>query len=89
MERILGIRLPVPAVSEVEDLDTDCCICYCHRLEGKLPEKVCENVRCTKMFHTDCLFEWLQSNLDNQKRMDMVYGRCPMCDEHISCEQPL
>ncbi|KAL3269230.1 hypothetical protein HHI36_008311 [Cryptolaemus montrouzieri] len=41
--------------------DSDCSICFCSDLNGKLPEIVCNNKCCENFYHKDCLYEWLLS----------------------------
>lgn len=35
----------------------ECCICFCLRLDGKLPEIICPNKSCEVSFHTVCLYQ--------------------------------
>lgn len=35
----------------------ECCICFCLRLEAKLPEIICPNKSCEVSFHTMCLYQ--------------------------------
>ncbi len=55
---------------------------------ASLPDRSCQNVRCGKRFHCECLFEYLQSNVENVRSLGHVHGNCPYCDAKISCREP-
>lgn len=76
--------------SEQESLvhQGECCICFTLRLDGKLPSEVCDNAHCASNFHSACLFEWLQSGIENYQSFDRYYGVCPNCGVAISCPIP-
>jgi E3 ubiquitin-protein ligase FANCL len=66
----------------------DCAICYAARMDGALPDRVCDNVHCSKPFHRACLFEWLRALPRAQQTFDTVFGVCPYCSADISCKAP-
>lgn len=64
--------------------DTDCCICYFSELNGKSPEIVCDNRTCQKLFHVECIYEWLLS-INSKRVFNEIKGPCPNCSKIISC----
>ena len=93
LERILEIKFPKPAEEDGEDeeeYNVECCICYAHRLgeeEGKLPEKFCSGSNCGKAFHLECLVEYLKGGGGGDGYT--LVGKCPYCEEDISCKKLL
>ncbi|XP_029174028.1 E3 ubiquitin-protein ligase FANCL [Nylanderia fulva] len=59
----------------------ECGICF----SDELSDKICNNEKCMKHFHSACLSRWLQTNSGNQVVFDHIYGTCPYCKEKISC----
>lgn len=59
----------------------ECGICF----SDELSDKICNNEKCMKHFHSICLSKWLQTNTGNQVVFDHIYGTCPYCKEKISC----
>ena len=58
LEQILNIVLPrKEETTETETYEVDCSICYSHRLNGHIPSKTCDNVKCAQQFHIACLYE--------------------------------
>jgi E3 ubiquitin-protein ligase FANCL len=51
---------------------------------GTLPEQVCPNAKCGKMFHASCLLEWLQAVPSSRMSFGTVFGSCPYCHEWLS-----
>lgn len=41
----------------LQDVDCACGICYSFLLDGAVPEKMCQNSRCSRPFHHGCLSE--------------------------------
>ncbi|KYN03720.1 E3 ubiquitin-protein ligase FANCL [Cyphomyrmex costatus] len=63
-----------------------CGICFFELSEtDELPNKICNNQKCMKHFHSTCLSMWLQTNAANQVVFEHIYGSCPHCKEDISC----
>jgi E3 ubiquitin-protein ligase FANCL len=95
LEACLGTRLPSAeaaaearrAAQNTEAADTGhgapCAICYAYRLDGAIPERVCDNGRCARSFHSACLVEWLRSSAEARTSFDTVFGTCPYCTEPI------
>ncbi|XP_076278688.1 E3 ubiquitin-protein ligase Fancl [Lasioglossum baleicum] len=66
--------------------DKECCICYCMVSDNELlPDKICNNEKCRRHFHTSCLLKWLQAVAGNHIIFDHIHGNCPHCEESISC----
>nr|XP_012215663.1 PREDICTED: E3 ubiquitin-protein ligase FANCL [Linepithema humile]XP_012215664.1 PREDICTED: E3 ubiquitin-protein ligase FANCL [Linepithema humile] len=60
----------------------ECGICFS---ADELPDKICNNKKCMKHFHSTCLSKWLQTNARNQVVFNHIHGACPHCKENISC----
>ncbi|XP_015184525.1 PREDICTED: E3 ubiquitin-protein ligase FANCL isoform X2 [Polistes dominula] len=64
----------------------ECCICFSLESDTEqFPNKICDNIKCRKHFHTKCLLQWLQAVAGNQVAFDHLHGSCPHCEENISC----
>lgn len=37
--------------------DEECCICFSLDLDNNLPDKICNNEKCRRHFHTSCLLQ--------------------------------
>ena len=97
LEDLLGIKLPVPKYGSQagqNEFSNECGICYSYSLstdtlEGKpltviIPDQVCPNIKCARVFHFDCLVSWLQSVPTNKSSFGTLFGNCPYCQEAIS-----
>lgn len=62
----------------------ECAICYSYRLDGAIPEKVCDNANCARCFHVDCMVEWLRGLATARTSFDTIFGTCP-----VSCARPI
>ena len=51
----------------------DCGICYAYRLDGKTPDKVCDNSRCGRFYHQACLYEVRIQDLEPHKRFYLYF----------------
>jgi hypothetical protein len=47
----LGVTFMAKEEAEAGGVDMECGICYSYKLEGKIPEKVCGDLRCGRPFH--------------------------------------
>eukprot|EP01095_Lingulamoeba_sp_RSL-Kostka_P012518 TRINITY_DN4984_c1_g1_i2.p1 TRINITY_DN4984_c1_g1~~TRINITY_DN4984_c1_g1_i2.p1 ORF type:complete len:378 (-),score=52.25 TRINITY_DN4984_c1_g1_i2:8-1141(-) len=61
-----------------------CAICYSYRMNNDVPDRICDNVNCSKGFHTFCLSEWLKTLPNCQQSYDTIFGDCPYCSYQIS-----
>lgn len=69
--------------------DTMACeICYAVRLENRpeIPDRTCENSKCSRLFHSACLLEMCFDGADGAKSKDFVFVKCPYCTEPISIQ---
>lgn len=61
---------PHPSSSTLvfQDFAKDCGICYAYRLEGSVPDQVCDDPRCGQPFHQACLYEvkWPMAQTDHE-----------------------
>ncbi|XP_033222021.1 E3 ubiquitin-protein ligase FANCL [Belonocnema kinseyi] len=66
--------------------DEECCICFLKESDdGQFPNILCNNGKCNKHYHLSCLQKWLETN-GNQPVFDQIHGKCPHCNENISCK---
>lgn len=54
LETVLGLKFPPPKAKGEDDSGEECAICYCFRLDGVVPEIVCDNPKCARSFHPSC-----------------------------------
>ncbi|KAF0971671.1 hypothetical protein FDP41_009894 [Naegleria fowleri] len=74
-----------PNVMNTEDeYSENCGVCYSYRMNMKVPDKVCDNEKCSMPFHTECLIEWLRSIPGTHQSFDTMFGSCPYCSSPIS-----
>jgi len=76
------------SLDDVEGIigNQDCGICFSDKSEtGELSDKICNNKRCMRHFHSTCLSKWLQMNAGNAVAFNHIYGNCPHCKENIFC----
>lgn len=86
LEALLETTFPPPVAATQEEWSLECAICYAYRLEEATPDRVCENEKCGRSFHSSCLYEWLRTAATNQS-FDTVFGECPYCTEAISVKK--
>lgn len=90
---IFNLVFPVKSETLVETYLTECGICYSHIIDIIMtnnetkqvtPRERCLSKKCNRMYHTSCLYEWLQSLPDSKNSFGTTYGLCPYCRENIS-----
>ncbi|XP_075221843.1 uncharacterized protein LOC142324763 isoform X2 [Lycorma delicatula] len=60
--------------------DQECSICFMLRAQDNmLPTKICNNDKCTSVFHLLCLAQWFQSVPTNEPTFNVISGDCPHC----------
>eukprot|EP00240_Pyramimonas_obovata_P003870 CAMPEP_0118952110 /NCGR_PEP_ID=MMETSP1169-20130426/54250_1 /TAXON_ID=36882 /ORGANISM="Pyramimonas obovata, Strain CCMP722" /LENGTH=376 /DNA_ID=CAMNT_0006899277 /DNA_START=270 /DNA_END=1400 /DNA_ORIENTATION=- len=88
LEAALQMPLPARGTSELEDVSSDCAICYAYNItmdDGEyVPEHNCDNPGCGRPYHACCLREWLQANSDTRQSFNVLFGACPYCSAPIS-----
>lgn len=55
-----------------KDFTKDCGICYAYRLDGTIPDQVCDDPRCGQPFHQACLYE-VRELLMGQTHLAVTY----------------
>jgi len=82
-------------VNEVVEYVTECGICYSFNggsgdtdvdadADARMPDQVCPNSNCGKMFHKHCLVEWLHAVPSSRSSFGTIFGSCPYCYERLS-----
>jgi E3 ubiquitin-protein ligase FANCL len=61
--------------------EIECGICYFYKHDGTIPDIICTNALCSRSYHPVCLSEWLKSNPDTLQQFDLLFGKCPYCQE--------
>lgn len=84
LQRLLGVEFPPPTTATREEFTVECGICYSYRLDGAVPDRVCDNARCSRPFHCACLFEWLKALPDSRQSFGTVFGNCPYCRHPVT-----
>ncbi|SPR00053.1 RING-type domain-containing protein [Plasmodiophora brassicae] len=85
LERILSISFPgKPAPGAQDEFQLECGICYSVSRDGVVADRVCEDARCGRPFHNQCLFEWLQSIPSSRQSFSTLFGACPYCSAPLS-----
>ena len=57
---------------------------YCYKLDGKIPDKTCDDLNCARPFHRACLHEWFRGLPDTRQSFDKLFGKCPYCETDLS-----
>ena len=83
---VLGLEaFPRPEDRRAADEDAvECGICYVYHLDGASPDRVCENPKCSRPFHSACLAEWLRAVPGTRQSFDTLFGECVYCQESIT-----
>ncbi|XP_051831280.1 E3 ubiquitin-protein ligase FANCL isoform X1 [Antechinus flavipes] len=84
LKNVLEIEFPVRAILEKSDFTMDCGICYAYRLDGAIPDQVCDNSQCGQPFHQTCLYEWLRGLMTSRQSFNIIFGECPYCSKPIT-----
>lgn len=62
--------------------DIECGICYSYKLsDTSIPDVICSNTLCSRGFHHSCLYEWLRGNPSTTQSFNVLFGKCPYCNE--------
>uniref|UniRef100_A0A803PDM9 FANCL C-terminal domain-containing protein n=1 Tax=Cannabis sativa TaxID=3483 RepID=A0A803PDM9_CANSA len=90
---LLETQLPSSPVSQKNDQQVECGICYaqCLPVDDELGDKsgsgtdyMCENISCHKAFHSICLGDWLRSITTTRQSFNVLFGNCPYCSEPVA-----
>ncbi|XP_030496358.2 uncharacterized protein LOC115712235 isoform X1 [Cannabis sativa] len=90
---LLETQLPSSPVSQKNDQQVECGICYaqCLPFDDELGDKsgsgtdyMCENISCHKAFHSICLGDWLRSITTTRQSFNVLFGNCPYCSEPVA-----
>lgn len=49
-----------------------------------VPDQICSNTKCCKVYHSSCLVDWLHSLASCKTSFGTIFGSCPYCQEAIS-----
>jgi E3 ubiquitin-protein ligase FANCL len=95
-ERALGISFPMKerAMADEQTVALECAVCYTYVLESTsgpgssttiiIPDEVCKNPKCNRVYHHCCLLDWLQSIPTTKSSFGTLFGSCPYCQDAIS-----
>ncbi len=80
---------PVPAPDDEGEYVTECGICYSFNSDNSMehdtmPDQVCPNANCGKMYHSNCISEWLHAVPSSRSSFGTIFGNCPYCNEWLS-----
>ncbi|XP_058020871.1 E3 ubiquitin-protein ligase FANCL isoform X5 [Ahaetulla prasina] len=84
LKEILEIDFPSREALEKTDFSMDCGICYAYRLDGAIPDQVCDDSHCGQSFHQVCLYEWLRGLPSSRQSFNVIFGECPYCSKQIT-----
>ena len=85
LETLLELTFPRKSSNDQEETFTvDCGICYSSLLNEALPERVCDNQKCSKPFHEECLYSWLKALPTSTHSFNTLFGHCPYCATAIT-----
>ncbi|EKX39334.1 hypothetical protein GUITHDRAFT_143539 [Guillardia theta CCMP2712] len=83
LQNILEIEFPTKQTVVAEELSVECAICYTYRLDGEIPDIVCDNSKCNppgaRPFHAACLYEWLRAIPTSRQAFNTLFGSCTYC----------
>lgn len=90
---LLESNLPGPPKECKEEEQVDCGICYAQYLplddelgsdSGNAPDYRCDNLCCSRAFHSVCLRDWLRSITTTRQSFDVLFGNCPYCSDPVA-----
>ncbi|KAG8123048.1 hypothetical protein E2320_018412, partial [Naja naja] len=84
LKEILEVDFPSREALEKSDFSMDCGICYAYRLDGTIPDQVCDDSHCGQSFHQVCLYEWLRGLPSSRQSFNVIFGECPYCSKQIT-----
>lgn len=78
---------------EDEEQALECGICYNFALREKdgedegvavAPDQICSKDSCQRMYHYQCLHDWLTTIPSSRTSFGSLFGHCPYCSEWLS-----
>ena len=98
LEAVLGVSLPLRTQQAGgESYLLECGICYSYTLTAApaahdgpgdaasaIPDQVCPNQNCGRVYHNVCLVDWLQSVPSSRSSFGTTFGACPYCGGWLS-----
>lgn len=57
------------------------------RARFSIPDQLCPNSKCARLFHSCCLIDWLQALPSTRSSFGSLFGGCPYCHEPLSVVQ--
>ena len=64
--------------------DNECTICFSAlSSDGAYADVTCSDARCNKLFHADCLYDWLKQLPTSTTTFNTIFGKCPHCQQTI------
>ncbi|XP_054846321.1 E3 ubiquitin-protein ligase FANCL [Eublepharis macularius] len=89
LKEVLEMDFPSRETLEKSDFSMDCGICYAYRLDGAIPDQVCDDSRCGQPFHQACLYEWLRGLPSSRQSFNVIFGECPYCNKQITLKMSM
>ncbi|XP_077189476.1 E3 ubiquitin-protein ligase FANCL isoform X2 [Paroedura picta] len=89
LKEVLEMDFPSREALDKSDFSMDCGICYAYRLDGAIPDQVCDDSRCGQQFHQACLYEWLRGLPSSRQSYNVIFGECPYCNKQITLKMSL
>lgn len=88
VEAVLEVECLPPTTQQSVDFSLECGICYSYQLEGAIPERVCEDRRCARAFHSVCLYQYIKGLPEMRQSFGTYFGSCPYCSTPLTVKLP-
>eukprot|EP00035_Acanthoeca_spectabilis_P037069 m.43366 g.43366 ORF g.43366 m.43366 type:complete len:379 (-) comp8424_c0_seq2:213-1349(-) len=88
VEAVLEVECLPPTAQQSVDFSLECGICYSYQLEGAIPERVCEDRRCARAFHSVCLYQYIKGLPEMRQSFGTYFGSCPYCSTPLTVKLP-
>eukprot|EP00823_Brevimastigomonas_motovehiculus_P008502 TRINITY_DN7800_c0_g1_i1.p1 TRINITY_DN7800_c0_g1~~TRINITY_DN7800_c0_g1_i1.p1 ORF type:complete len:381 (+),score=48.76 TRINITY_DN7800_c0_g1_i1:114-1256(+) len=89
LEAILELKFPsASAAQRQDDLSVECAICYAYHFTESIPDQMCENPKCARPFHRECLYDWFKMQTTTRQSFNTLFGICPYCSNPITITAP-
>jgi len=91
IEQALNLTLPSPRAENNREREMEnpheCVICYLYMLNGVAPDIECANEKCSRFYHSSCLYQWLMKDATSTTIFDACVGKCINCSASITVKQ--